>query len=212
MVDSASTPAERRVKKKQERIKKRLERKNKQVSLIDRGKYLGQSLSLDDLFKIEDYLLNLKVDFQLGEGKGVFEVKGYFTKNSNPVVLEPHNAAMFITDGKNMKIILRENATIYEFLHELMHFRDCQNLGKTTYLKKALVDREKYVYDKMIEYSKYLNRKELKHAENYINIHYERIGKTDNLGNPVKETLPFKLDDIPKKRQEININQILNLK
>ena len=50
--------------------------------------------------------------------------------------MEPHNAAMFITDGKNMKIILRENATIYEFLHELMHFRDCQNLGKTTYLKK----------------------------------------------------------------------------
>ncbi|KMQ69926.1 hypothetical protein ACM39_02480 [Chryseobacterium sp. FH2] len=179
---------------------------------MDRGKYLGQSLSLDDLFKIEDYLQKIKVSFQLGESKGAFKVHGYFTKSGNPVMMEAHNAAMFITDGKNMKLILRENATVYEFLHELMHLRDCQNLGKSVYLEKSLVNREKFVYDKMIEHSKYLNREELEHAEGYINWHYNNVGKTDNMGNPIKEALPFNLKDIPRKRQGVNINTIINLK
>lgn len=80
------------------------------------------------------------------------------------------------------------------------------------FLQKPLVDREKYVYDKIVEFAKYLNKKELKHAEDYINWHYGKIGKTDSFGNPIKEILPFNLDDIPKKRQEINIDKILNLK
>ncbi|AQX87186.1 hypothetical protein I6H88_10255 [Elizabethkingia bruuniana] len=212
VVDSASTPAERRIKRKQDRIKKRLERKNKPASFLDRGKYLGQSLSLDDLFKIEDYLRNLKVDFQLGEGKGVFNVNGYYTKSGKPVVLESHNAAMFITDGKNMKLILRENATIYEFLHELMHFRDCQNLGPAAFIEKKIVPREKFVYDKIVEYSRYLNRDELEHAEWYMNQKYYDFGMTDNLGNPLVEKLPIDLKSIPKKRQGVSINKIITLK
>ncbi|KMQ69924.1 hypothetical protein ACM39_02470 [Chryseobacterium sp. FH2] len=111
-----------------------------------------------------------------------------------------------------MKLILRENATVYEFLHELMHLRDCQNLGKSVFLEKDLVNREKYVYDKMVEYSKYLNREELEHAEWYINDRYDKFGVTDNAGNPIKEKLPFDLKDIPKKRQGVNINTIMNLK
>ena len=39
-----------------------------------------------------------------------------------------------------------------------------------------------------------------------------KIPLLDNLGNPLIEKLPFKLENIPKKRQEIDINKILNLK
>ena len=34
----------------------------------------------------------------------------------------------------------------------------------------------------------------------------------DILVNPIKEKLPFDLKDIPKKRQGVNINTIMNLK
>ncbi|WP_312171437.1 zincin-like metallopeptidase toxin domain-containing protein, partial [Chryseobacterium sp.] len=130
----------------------------------------------------------------------------------NPLMLEAHNAAMFVTDGVKMKLILRENATIYETLHELMHMRDCQQIGMKAFMQKSLVEREKFVYDKMVEYQKYLNRKELEHAKWYINDRYHKYGVTDNLGNPIKETLPSNLDDIPKKRQKVNLDIILNLK
>ncbi len=149
---------------------------------------------------------------QIGKGAGAFEVKGFFLKSGNPLMLEAHNAAMFVTDGIKMKLILRENATVYETLHELMHMRDCQQVGMKAFMQKSLVEREKFVYDKMVEYQKYLNRKELEHAEWYINWNYGKFGNTDNLGNPIKEILPFNLDDIPKKRQEVNVDKILNLK
>lgn len=182
------------------------------ISLLRRGKYLGQALDEFDFIKIEKFLKRLRVELQVGEAKGVFEVKGFFYSSGKPLLLEAHNAAMFVTDGIKMKLVLRENATIYEVLHELMHMRDCQKIGMKNFSQKPLVDREKYVYDKMVEFAKYLNKKELKHAEDYINWHYGKVGKTDNFGNPIKEILPFNLDDIPKKRQEINIDKILNLK
>lgn len=66
--------------------------------------------------------------------------------------------------------------------------------------------------DKMVEYAKYLNKKELEHAEWYINKNYYDFGITDNLGNQLKEILPFDLNRIPSKRQEIDIDKILKLK
>ncbi|MCC2590545.1 zincin-like metallopeptidase toxin domain-containing protein [Chryseobacterium sp. MFBS3-17] len=126
--------------------------------------------------------------------------------------MSPKNAALLITDGKKMKLVIREDATVYELLHELMHIRDCNATGMKSFMQKPLVKREKFVYDKMVEHSKYLNRKELKHAEWYINDRYHKYGITDNLGNPIKETLPFNLDDISKKRQEANLDIILNSK
>ncbi|MCY0969181.1 zincin-like metallopeptidase toxin domain-containing protein [Chryseobacterium wangxinyae] len=159
------------------------------VSHLRRGKYLGQALDEFDFIAVEKFIKKFQVEFQIGKGKGIVEV-----------------------DGFKMKLVLRENATIYELLHELMHFRDCMKLGKKAYYSKNLVDREKYVYDKPVEYSKYLNKGELVHAELYINWHYGKVGKTDNIGNPIKEVLPFNIDDIPKRRQQVNINKILNLK
>lgn len=119
---------------------------------------------------------------------------------------------MFITDGISMKFVIRENATTYEVLHELMHFRDCMKTGKEAFYKKPLLDREKYVYDKIIEYRKYVNRRELIHAEDYINEHLYKARKTDKVGNPIVEVLPFNVNDIPKKRQKVNLNKIINLK
>ncbi|TGD58596.1 zincin-like metallopeptidase toxin domain-containing protein [Flavobacterium humi] len=182
------------------------------VSLINRGKYLGQVLEEIDIQKIKAFLTTHNVDLQIGKGDGIIEVTEYFYPSGNIVKLHPHQAAMFITNGETMKLVLREKATLYEAFHELMHFRDCQKIGKKAFLKKPLVEREKYVYDKMVRYSEYLNKKELKHAEDYINFHYYEARLTDNIGNPLKEVLPLNLDSFPKKRQEINIDKILKLK
>lgn len=149
---------------------------------------------------------------QNGKDTRAFEVEGFFLKSGNPLMLEAHNAVMFVTDEIKMKLILRENATLYETLHELMHMRDCQQIGMKAFMQKSLVEREKFVYDKMVEYSKYLNKEELKHAEIYINKYYKNFGVTDASGNPVKEVLPFNVNDITKKRQKVNMYQILNLK
>ena len=109
-------------------------------------------------------------------------------------------------------MVIREDSTVYELLHELMHFRDCQQIGVKAFMQKPLVAKEKFVFDKMMEHSKYLKRQELEHAEWYINSKYKEFGITDNLGNPLQEKLLFDLRDIPKKRQGISIDQILTLK
>jgi hypothetical protein len=67
-------------------------------------------------------------------------------------------------------------------------------------------------FDKMVTYKNYLNRKELEHAELYINDINDRFGKTDNLGNPIRENLPFSSNNIPNKRKEVSIDKILKLK
>ena len=181
------------------------------ASLVKRGKYLGQVLEEIDIQKIKTFFNKYKVDLQIGKVEGIVEVTEYFYPSGNIVKLQPNQAAMFITDGEKMKLVLRENASLYEAFHELMHFRDCQKIGKKAFLKKSLVEKEKYVYDKVVEYSKYLNRKELKHAEDYINEKYFDYGITDNLGIPKKEILPFNLNDIPNKRKEIGIDKILKI-
>lgn len=193
-------------------IKKSIDESFEGAALIKRGRYIGQVLEEADILLVERFLKNFKVDFQLGKAKGIVEVDGYFYPSGNVVTLKPNQAAMFITDGISMRFVIRENATTYEVLHELMHFRDCMKTGKKAFLKKPLVDKEKYVYDKIIEYKQYINRRELKHAENYINYHLKEASVTDKVGNPVVEVLPFNLNDIPKKRQRVNINKILNLK
>ncbi len=193
-------------------LKKQVDEAAEGAAHIKRGKYLGQALEEVDFQKINKYLKSLDVDLQIGKGKGIFEVEGFFYPSGNPVTLKPNQAAMFITDGMKMKLVLRENATIYEILHELMHFRDCQQTGMKAFYKKSLVDREKYVYDKMVEHVKYLNRKEIEHAEWYINKNYYEFGVKDVNDNLLQEKLPFKSQNIPKKRQGVNVDQILNLK
>ncbi|MFL0093060.1 hypothetical protein, partial [Tenacibaculum maritimum] len=84
-----------------------------EVVSIGRGRYLGQSLRALDFDFIRKFLIKNKVDLQIGKTKGTFEVEGYFYKSGNIMKMDYENAALFITDGKNMKLVLRENATVY---------------------------------------------------------------------------------------------------
>lgn len=200
------------------KIRKKADEVLEGAGLLNRGKYLGQAIEAADLEKIRNFLSKQHVDLQIGAAKGNFTVEGFLTKSGTPVEMLPHNAAMFITDGKIMKMILRENATVYEFLHEFMHFRHCRSLGVKKYfeLGKDIVEgtivRERYVFDKMVEHFKYLNRKELFHAEEYMNWYYKTFGITDELGNPITVSSSIDLLEIPLKRQGTAIDKILMLK
>lgn len=193
------------------------------IASIRRGRYLGQVLEAADLAKIESFLKKYKVELQIGKGSGEFTVPGYFNKNGTPVMMKAKNAAMFITDGTNWKMILRKNATAYEFFHEFMHFQHARQLGKKNYLNigsnfgEKIALRERFVYDKMVEYNRYLSRSELKHARNYMNETYEWALNRHSVDippgsfKPGMVELPFDLSTIPKKRQPINIDKLLKL-
>ncbi|MFL0152671.1 zincin-like metallopeptidase toxin domain-containing protein, partial [Tenacibaculum maritimum] len=173
-----------------------------EVVSIGRGRYLGQSLRALDFDFIRKFLIKNKVDLQIGKTKGTFEVEGYFYKSGNIMKMDYENAALFITDGKNMKLVLRENATVYELLHELMHFRHSKELGIKNYYNmlqaEGVLKTERYVFDKIVSNFKYLNKNELNHAERYINYYYKKLGVTDDLGSPIKIVLPFDINSIPK--------------
>ncbi|MEL1246083.1 hypothetical protein AAEO56_17550 [Flavobacterium sp. DGU11] len=78
-----------------------------------------------------------------------------------------------------------------------------EKLGKTQ--PQGLFRREWYVYDKMIEHMKYLNKEELKHAKRYMNKNYRDYG-SENVVD-----FSFDIDKIPKKRQPVTINKLLKL-
>ncbi|MDP2160159.1 MAG: zincin-like metallopeptidase toxin domain-containing protein, partial [Flavobacterium sp.] len=187
-----------------------------EVSLLNRGRLAGQILDEVAISKIKSFLSKNKVELQIGNQKGVFEVDGYFYPSGKTVIMESHNAAMFITDGIKMKMVLRENATVLEFLHEFMHFNHCKSLGIKNYYNlkgvDGLIARERFVFDKLAEHKQYLNREELIDAKGYMNKNYNDFGITDNAGNPIRVDFDFNISQIPKKRQEVNIDKLLNLK
>ncbi|MEC4004911.1 hypothetical protein OX283_009610 [Flavobacterium sp. SUN052] len=100
-----------------------------EISLLNRGRLAGQILDEVAISKVESFISKNKVELQIGNEKGIFDVEGYFYPSGKTVIMEPHNAAMFITDGLKMKMVLRENATVLEFLHKFMHFNHCKSLG-----------------------------------------------------------------------------------
>ena len=187
-----------------------------EISFLNRGRLAGQILDEAAVAKIKSFLSKNKVELQIGNQKGVFEVDGYFYPSGKTVIMEPHNAAMFITDGLKMKMVLRENATVLEFLHEFMHFNHCKSLGIKNYYNlkgvDGLITRERFVFDKLMEHKEYLNRRELIDAKEYMNKYYKKNGITDNAGNPIIADFNFDIKIIPKKRQEVNIDKLLNLK
>ena len=63
-----------------------------------------------------------------------------------------------------------------------------------------------------MEHRKYLNREELVDAKRYMNKYYSKNSITDNVGNPINVDFNFDISQIPKKRQEVNIDKLLNLK
>ena len=188
---------------------------------IRRGRYLGQALDDIHFEKIRVFLKKFKVDLQIGPSKGSFKVEDYFYSSGKVFEMRPQNAALFITNGKTMRLVLRKNSTTYELLHELMHLRHSQKLGLSNYYslgKQGLngtIIRERYVFDKLMEHAKYLNKSEVIDAKNYVNWNYNQLRKTDEIGNPIPPTIveiPFDINSIPKKRQGINIDNLFKLK
>lgn len=178
---------------------------------IIRGRGFGQELEAFHFRDIEKFLSKYHCDFQIGPESGPFIVDGYKTKSGYPVVLETMSKAYFITDGRKWKLVLREKATVGDLLHELMHFRHCKSLGKKRYLKlggtskvERLLIRERYVFDKMVEYERYLTRKEMENAVDYMNYLYYLHGK--------ETVVQFNISTMPNKRPQVSINKILNLK
>jgi uncharacterized Zn-binding protein involved in type VI secretion len=69
------------------------------------------------------------------------------------------------------RILLRSDASRYEFFHELQHAEHWLELGKKTddYEKVGRFAREKRVYDKVMQNSEKFNPYEIEHAKGYIN-------------------------------------------
>jgi len=183
-------------------------------SNIARGRNLGQVLESADLLKIENYLTKAGVKLQMVPSSGEHVIVGYFNKSGRPTVINENSAGVFITDGKKMTMVLRENGTLMVFIHELMHLRHCQSLGKKKYYLLSTVEREKYVFDKLVQHSKFLTRGELKEALEYVRSNYKFFGVTDQLGNSIILDFPhrFDLSKIQVQRQSASIKKILTLK
>ncbi|MGI0118924.1 zincin-like metallopeptidase toxin domain-containing protein, partial [Zooshikella sp. RANM57] len=67
------------------------------------------------------------------------------------------------------KLYLRRGATRYEVTHELKHARDFIELGYEKYMKLGVFERERRVYEKIINQKHLFNADEIKHATWYIN-------------------------------------------
>lgn len=90
-------------------------------------------------------------------------------------------AAFF--DGHTGEIVLGENPTLYEFLHEFCHFDQWDGMGRdmTRYHHPKLNTewhREKYVRDLLMkEFQEHLTDDDLKHAEGYFKSVAEEVSR-----------------------------------
>lgn len=181
------------------------------IVVSGRGRRFGQRLTKSNLKLLKKWLKRKGVDLELHPANGSYTIEGFFL-NGNPVKMPKGAAALFITNGKKMKIILREGATVYEFFHEFMHFRHAKKVGLKKYLALGGKDtlgelaKEQLVFEKLIEYRKYLTKKELKHALWYINdkIRY-KFGE-----DPL--SFDFDIKKIPNVRREVRMSELINKK
>ncbi|UMY66469.1 MULTISPECIES: zincin-like metallopeptidase toxin domain-containing protein [unclassified Flavobacterium] len=185
---------------------------------IERGRLQGQRIDAKGIQVAREIFEKRMVELRVAPSQGAFEIEGYMNRAGKVVILEPGSAAMFITDGKKMALIIRENATVLELLHESLHYWHCKSLGKLRWYNltknsysAGVVARERFVFDKLMEHRGYLNRNELIEAKDYMNSTYKRYGVTDELGNPLQVDFDFDISKIPNKRQEASIAKILNL-
>lgn len=159
--------------------------------------------------RIEVFLEKLGVKLEIHPKTGTHVVDGYFVAKNIPAKLPESAAAMFITEGVNMKIVLREETTIYEFFHEFLHFKHSKSLGLKNYYKlggygsKGELAKEMWVFEKMIENQRFMTKAELTHALDYINRVRNRFGL---------HSLEVDFSGVPAVRKEIPIEYILNIK
>lgn len=183
-----------------------------EISVSGRGRRLGQRLRKVDIEYLAKELKKLKVELQLHPLEGSFQIEGFFVREGVSAMMPERAAAIFITDGTKMKIVLREEATVYEFFHEFMHYTHSQALGLKKYLSlggygtTGEVIKEKWVFDKIIENKDLMTKTELEHALDYLNDKpYRRHGI-----DPID--FDFDINKIPEVRKEVKIKEILNKK
>jgi len=183
-----------------------------EIAVSGRGRRLGQKLRKVDIEYLIKELKKLKVELQLHPLEGSFPIEGFFVREGVPAMMPEGAAAIFITDGTKMKIVLREEATVYEFFHEFMHYNHSQALGLKKYLSLGgrgtlgELEKEQWVFDMLMKNKDYLTQSEIDHAVYYINDKVRnRFGK-DHID------LDFDLSKIPEVRKEIKISEILKIK
>ena len=181
-------------------------------SVAGRGRRLGQKFLKNDLIAIENFLKKLDCELELYPAKGSFEIEGFFVGNREKAIFHEKAQAVFITDGKKTKLILREKATTYEFFHEYMHLKQAKSISLQKYYKlggrntAGEIVKEEYVFNKVIENKDLFTRDELKDALDYLNGQTYRKNGIDPIN------FNFDIEKIPIVRKEINIKTILNKK
>jgi hypothetical protein len=189
---------------------------------IARGpRWNGQIITEGQMLRIKKFLKQNQIDLQIGPARGDVVIEGYY-KNGQPSVLPDTSAALFVTDGVHMKLVLREGATVYELLHELMHYRHCQQMGKRKFRNlgrlpkyNGTIIRERYVYEKMIEHRAFLTQEEILHARKYMNSLINRKNKQFPEGSKAMELIgdfDFDIHKIPMRIQKVNLEKLLRLK
>ncbi len=188
-----------------------------EVTVSGRGRRFGQKLRKVDIEYLIKELKKLKVELELHPLEGSLPIEGFFVREGVPAMMPERAAAIFITDGSKMKIVLREGATIYEFFHEFMHFRHSQILGLKKYLSLGgrgtlgELEKEQWVFDMLMKNKDYLTKDEIVHAFDYINNSNPSLGVRARFGkSPI--SIDFDINEIPNVRKKIKTSEILKIK
>ncbi|NHN25538.1 hypothetical protein FIA58_007600 [Flavobacterium jejuense] len=182
------------------------------ANISGRGRRLGQRLTKTALNNLVNYLKKSRVDFEIFPEKGAFEIKDFIGSNGKNLVMTETTQAAFVYTSKNAKFCVREGVTIYEFIHEFIHFKHSRKLGLKKYHSlggygtPGELIKEKQVFDKLIEFKDYLTREELKSALNYLNKDIYNIRGI----NPI--SFDFDINKIPEVRKEVDIKKLFYLK
>jgi hypothetical protein len=196
-------------------LKKQGKRYNrKQNKTIPTHREYAKKLSRTELREIREGLNELDVDLEIHSSSGAKVVENYYnTVTGNPVIMKKTAAAMLLIEEEQIKMVLRKGATHYEFFHEYMHFRHSQDISVKEYLalgsgeySPGRLVKEQWVYDKIIQHREFFNQSELKHALKYIN----KVRKDPHGKYPLE--FDFDIDQIPKTRENINIEELFSKK
>ncbi|MEC4004907.1 zincin-like metallopeptidase toxin domain-containing protein [Flavobacterium sp. SUN052] len=182
------------------------------ANVSGRGRRLGQRLSKSNFNDLINFLKNQGCDFEIFPSTGSHKIKDFIDSDGKALIFTEGKQAAFVYTRTKMKFIVREEATVFETLHEFMHFKHAKEIGLAKYHSLGGANtagellKEQRVFEKMIEYNEFLTRKELEHSLDYLN---DWIYNPRGI-NPIE--FSFDINKIPEVRKEIDIKSIFNLK
>lgn len=159
-----------------------------------------------NLSKLISYLKKEGLVFEIFPERGAFDIKDFIGANGKNLVMTEVTQAAFVYTSKKAKFCLREGVTIYEFLHEFMHFKHSKKIGLVEYHSLGGYGTSgELIKEKLVEYREFLTRDELKNALGYLNKDiYDKIGI-----EPI--SFNFDINKIPEVRKEVDIKQLFHL-